>query len=146
MGINYMDLFNNVTLNHFKFLRFVAENIDDDHVMCKITTIARNDRIDTPYYMDVHFALTFCSDIEEKGIYHAMDILKNQRLYNLKEDKYKEVVGLFRDSFENTDDERITLRMEEKLNQVEIQTSSPAELIEMLDKYGQFFDMIDSLN
>ena len=51
MGQKFMDLFNNVTLRHFKFLRFVAENIDDDHVMCKITTIARSDRIDTPYYM-----------------------------------------------------------------------------------------------
>ena len=51
MGQKFMDLFNNVTLKHFKFLRFVAENIDDDHVMCKITSIARSDRIDTPYYM-----------------------------------------------------------------------------------------------
>lgn len=146
MGQIFMDLFNNVTLKHFKFLRFVAENIDDDHVMCKITTIARSDRIDTPYYMDVHFALTFCSDIEEKGIYHAMDILKNQRLYNLNEDKYVEVVNVFKQNFEGLDDERIKLRMEDKLNQIEIQTTSSDELIEMLDKYSQFFDMIDSLN
>ena len=83
---------------------------------------------------------------EEKGIYHAMDILKNQRLYNLKEDKYAEVVNVFKQNFEGLDDERIKLRMEDKLNQIEIQTTSSDELIEMLDKYSQFFDMIDSLN
>ncbi|MDO5825865.1 MAG: hypothetical protein BZ137_02090 [Methanosphaera sp. rholeuAM130] len=141
-----MDLFNKVTLKHFNFLRFVAQNIDDDHVMCKITTIARSDRIDTPYYMDVHFALTFCSDIEDKGIYHAMDILKNQRLYNLTEDTYNTVVSSFINSFENVNDERIKLRIEEKLNQIEIQTTTSAELLEMLDKYEDFFNMIDSLN
>ena len=141
-----MDLFNNVTLKHFKFLKFVADNIDDDHVMCKISCIARNDRIDTPYYMDVHFALSFCSDIEEKGIYHAMDILKNQRLYNLKEDAYCNVVRVFKDNFKEVNDEIVNLRLEDNLNQVEIQTRTPAQLLEVLDKYSDFFEMIDLLN
>ena len=114
--------------------------------MCKITCIARDDRIDTPYYMDVHFALTYCSDIKEKGIYHAMDILKNQRLYNLNEDAYTDVVRVFRDSFEDVVDDRIKLRIEDKLNQVEITTKTPGELAEVLDNYREFFDMIDLLN
>ncbi|MBR3213399.1 MAG: hypothetical protein IKF79_02680, partial [Methanosphaera sp.] len=62
------------------------------------------------------------------------------------EDKYAEVVNVFKQNFEGLDDERIKLRIEDKLNQIEIQTTSSDELIEMLDKYSQFFDMIDSLN
>lgn len=141
-----MEVFNKINLKHFAFLRFIAENINEDHVMCKITCIARCDRIDTPYYMDVHFALTFCTDIEDKGIYHAMDILKNQRLYNLEQYVYDDVVSLLKTNFSSIDDEKIKVRIEDKLNQIEIQTKTTVELIEVLDSYNDLFEFIDTLN
>lgn len=142
-----MEVFNGINLKHFNFLRYISENINDDHVMCKISCIIRSDRIDTPYYMDVHFALTFCTDTPDNGIIHAMDILKNQRMYNINKEVHDELVALFRESFSNTsDDDNITLRIEDKLNQVTIQTKTPEELINYLNKHSTFFDRVDSLS
>ena len=75
-----------------------------------------------------------------------MNILKNQRLYNLKEDAYCNVVRVFKDNFKEVNDEIVNLRLEDNLNQVEIQTRTPAQLLEVLDKYSDFFEMIDLLN
>lgn len=137
------DVFNKVNIRHFALLRYLLENMDDDHITCKISCILRSDRIDTPHYMDVKIKLTHCTGLYEKGIYHAMDILSHQRMYNLTQDRYEILEKTFKDNFR--EDEMITLRIEDKLNQLTVLTRTSDELMNVLDKYNEFFAMVDDL-
>jgi hypothetical protein len=47
-----MNLFSNTNLKQFEFIKYVAENAGDEHVMAKIIIRLRYDKVEAPYYME----------------------------------------------------------------------------------------------
>ncbi len=141
-----MDLFNDVNMKQFELVKHIIDNENDDHVKAKLVCFLRCDRYDVPYYMDTQILLTYCSDIHDKGIIHAMDIFNHHRMYNLTEDKYNELNTKFKEYISEEDNNKqIKVSIEDKKSSLHIETLTTDELQDIFTKYGEFFKIIDEL-
>lgn len=140
-----MDFYNKVNLKHFKFLNYILDNVNDNHVTCKIDFTLSSSRIDVPYYMEVKVNLTHCTGIYKTGLLHAMDIFKHERLYNITEQRYNIMTEEFNKYFLDEDDEHITYNIEDNQKELTFTAMTTDDLNEILDKYSGFFETIDSL-
>ena len=91
---------NNANIKQFQLIKFLNENVNDDHVISRISIVLRRDKLEAPYYMNTKIRLSSCLDNEENGLIHAMNILNHSRMYNLTEEKYNEIKSLIIDTFE----------------------------------------------
>ena len=140
-----MDLFSNTNLKQFEFIKYVAENAGDDHVMAKIIIRLRHDKLEAPYYMETRIRISSCADLQDKGIFHAMDVFNHRRMYNFLEDKYGEVMNLLDETFKE-DSKYLEIKDEnEKIKDFIISSKSIEELDEVFKIYGDFFKTIDDL-
>ena len=127
-----MNLFSNTNLKQFEFIKYVAENAGDEHVMAKIIIRLRYDKVEAPYYMETRIRISSCADLQDNGIFHAMDVFNHRRMYNFLEDKYGEVLALLDETFKEE-------------SKYIIMTRSLEELEEVFKIYGDFFKAIDDL-
>ena len=88
---------NNANIKQFQLIKFLNENVNDDHVISRISIVLRRDKLEAPYYMNTKIRLSSCLDNGEKGLIHAMNILNHSRMYNLTEDRYNEIKSLILD-------------------------------------------------
>lgn len=140
-----MDLFSNTNLKQFEFIKYVAQNAGDEHVMAKIIVRLRHDKIEAPYYMETRIRISSCADLGDKGIFHAMDVFNHRRMYNFLEDKYEEVLGVLNETFKE-DSKYLEIKDEnEKIKDFIILSRSLEELEEVFEIYGDFFKAIDDL-
>ena len=123
-----MQFFNKVNLRQFETLKYIADNVQDDHIMCKINCELRSDRIDTPYYLDTEVSISHCTGTYNKGILHAMDVFNHHRMYNILEEKYYEIKDIMEKSFVNQR-EHITVESSENVNIIKIEV-----LVKLWDK------------
>ena len=98
---------NNANIKQFQLIKFLNENVNDDHVISRISIVLRRDKLEAPYYMNTKIRLSSCLDNGEKGLIHAMNILNHSRMYNLTEDRYNEIKSLILDTFENNQSEKV---------------------------------------
>ncbi|MBQ6219752.1 MAG: hypothetical protein IJJ47_08475 [Methanosphaera sp.] len=139
-----MELFNKVNLKQFKTLKYIIDNVDDDHVMCTINCELRSDKIDTPFYLDTEVAITHCTGTYNKGILHAMDVFRHHRMYNIIEDKYDELKDIIETTFNNSN-EHISTELSEKYDIIKIECMTVEQLDNVLTEYKEFFSLIDDL-
>ena len=92
---------NNANIKQFQLIKFLNENVNDDHVISRISIVLRRDKLEAPYYMNTKIRLSSCLDNGEKGLIHAMNILNHSRMYNLTEDRYNEIKS-FTSSLKNS--------------------------------------------
>lgn len=140
-----MDFYHKVNLKHFTFLNYMLDNVNDDHVTCKIHFLLSSNRIDVPYYMQVKVSLTHCTDIQKTGIVHAMDIFSHERMYNITEERYNLMLDEFNKHFLDEDDEHIKYNINQQLRELTFTTLTTGQLKQLMDKYAHFFETIDSL-
>jgi hypothetical protein len=140
-----MNLFSNTNLKQFEFIKYVAENAGDEHVMAKIIIRLRYDKVEAPYYMETRIRISSCADLQDNGIFHAMDVFNHRRMYNFHEDKYGEVLALLDETFKE-ESKCLEIKDEnEKIKDYIIMTKSLEELEEVFKIYGDFFKTIDDL-
>ncbi len=139
-----MEFFNKVNLKQFETLKYITDNVQDDHIMCKIYCELRSDKIDTPFYLDTQISISHCTGTYNKGILHAMDVFKHHRMYNITEDKYNEIRKIIETTFTN-EEEHIKTELTEKADTIKIEVLEVSDLQEILRKYQEFFDIIDEL-
>ena len=139
-----MELFNKVKLKQFKTLKYIIDNVDDDHVMCTINCELRSDKIYTPFYLDTEVAITHCTGTYNKGILHAMDVFRHHRMYNIIEDKYDELKDIIETTFNNSN-EHISTELSEKYDIIKIECMTVEQLDNVLTVYKEFFSLIDDL-
>ncbi|OED29888.1 hypothetical protein [Methanosphaera sp. WGK6] len=141
-----MNLFEKSDLIEFKTLKYIIDNTEEHHITCKINIMMQSDKIDTPYYMDTKIAITHCSETENKGIIHAMDVLSHHRMYNLTEEKYNEMKNIIEYSFSKKEQTKIlTVNMTDTKYEIEIRTLNKTKLDKILSQYKILFDKIDEL-
>lgn len=138
------ELFNKQNLKQFKTLKYLTENTDEKHSMCKINILLTTEKIDTPYYLDTQIAITHCTGTYSKGILHAMDVLKHHRMYNITEEKYQELHKTIKETFTQENDE-VNLIQTPSQQEIEIETLTTEKLVEVLEMYQEFFDKIDQM-
>ena len=73
---------NNANIKQFQLIKFLNENVNDDHVISRISIVLRRDKLEAPYYMNTKIRLSSCLDNGENGLIHAMNILNHSRMYN----------------------------------------------------------------
>ena len=139
-----MELFNKVNLKQFETLKYIINNVQDDHIMCKINCEIRSDKIDTPYYLDTEISISHCTGTYNKGILHAMDVFNHHRMYNITEDKYNEIKKIIEDTFQS-DYEHITTDFSEKADIIKIQVMEVSDLENIFIEFDDFFKIIDDL-
>ena len=143
--ILFMNLFSNTNLKQFEFIKYVAENAGDEHVMAKIIIRLRYDKVEAPYYMETRIRISSCADLQDNGIFHAMDVFNHRRMYNFLEDKYGEVLALLDETFKE-ESKYLEIKDEnEKIKDYIIMTRSLEELEEVFKIYSDFFKAIDDL-
>ena len=103
-----MNLFSNTNLKQFEFIKYVAENAGDEHVMAKIIIRLRYDKVEAPYYMETRIRISSCADLQDNGIFHAMDVFNHRRMYNFLEDKYGEVLALLDETFKEESHDQVS--------------------------------------
>ena len=140
--MTYMN--NTANIKQFQLIKFINDNCDDDHLMAKISIVLRRDKIEAPYYMDSKIRLSSCIDKPENGIVHAMNILNHHRMYNLDEDKFREIESLIADTFDDKS-EGVKVFKEEKKLKIVLMSKNNAETRMIFDNYQEIFDKIDSL-
>ena len=139
-----MEFFNKVNLKQFKTLKYITENVQDDHIMCKINCELRSDKIDTPFYLDTEVSISHCTGTYNKGILHAMDVFKHHRMYNITENKYNEINDIIKSTF-TQDNSHIKTELSEKSDIIKIEVMEVSDLKEIFNQYQEFFDIIDEL-
>ena len=139
-----MELFNKVNLKQFETLKYIINNLQDDHIMCKINCELRSDKIDAPFYLDTKISISHCTGMYNKGILHAMDVFNHHRMYNLKEDKYYEIKKIIEETF-TEEHPRMSIEKGEKIDTIYIDVLEVSDLKEIFDKYNDFFNIIDEL-
>ena len=90
-----MNLFSNTNLKQFEFIKYVAENAGDEHVMAKIIIRLRYDKVEAPYYMETRIRISSCADLQDNGDY----IIMTKSLEELEE-----VFKIYGDFFKTIDD------------------------------------------
>lgn len=139
-----MELFNQVNLRQFETLKYIINNVQDDHIMCKIKCELRKDKIDAPFYLDTKISISHCTGMYNKGILHAMDVFNHHRMYNIKEDKYNEIKDLIDSSF-TEDYPHVSIDIGDDVNIIMIEVLEVSDLKDIFDKYDEFFNIIDEL-
>lgn len=140
-----MKPFHKSNLKQFETLKYIIENTQEHHITCIINIMIQSDKIDTPYYMDTEIAITECTQTENKGIVHAMDVLKHHRMYNITEDKYREMKKIIDEKFKDADDKTITTNLTSTKDEIEIRTLNKSKLDKILTEYEELFKIIDDL-
>ena len=136
---------NNANIKQFQLIKFLNENVDDDHVISRISIVLRRDKIEAPYYMNTKIRLSSCLDNGEKGLIHAMNILNHSRMYNLTEDKYNEIKSLIIDTFEGNESDQVEFSKNDKQIKIVIMSKNDLEFKNLFESYHELFDKIDNL-
>ncbi|MBE6486134.1 MAG: hypothetical protein E7Z85_04740 [Methanosphaera stadtmanae] len=139
-----MELFNQVNLKQFETLKYIINNVQDDHIMCKINCELRTDKIDAPFYLDTEISISHCTGMYNKGILHAMDVFRHHRMYNIKEDKYNEIKYILDKTF-TEDEQNITREKSDGYDIIKIEVLEVSDLKAIFEKYNEFFKTIDEL-
>ena len=135
----------NANIKQFQLIKFLNENVNDDHVISRISIVLRRDKLEAPYYMNTKIRLSSCLDNGEKGLIHAMNILNHSRMYNLTEDKYNEIKSLILDTFENNQSEQVEFSKNDKQIKITIMSKNDEEFMNLFESYQELFDKIDNL-
>lgn len=136
---------NNANIKQFQLIKFLNENVNDDHVISRISIVLRRDKLEAPYYMNTKIRLSSCLDNGEKGLIHAMNILNHSRMYNLTEDRYNEIKSLIIDTFENKQSEQVEFSKNDKQIKITIMSKNDEEFMNLFESYQELFDKIDNL-
>ncbi len=135
----------NANIKQFQLIKFLNENVNDDHVISRISIVLRRDKLEAPYYMNTKIRLSSCLDNGEKGLIHAMNILNHSRMYNLTEDRYNEIKSLIIDTFENKQSEQVEFSKNDKQIKITIMSKNDEEFMNLFESYQELFDKIDNL-
>ena len=136
---------NNANIKQFQLIKFLNENVNDDHVISRISIVLRRDKLEAPYYMNTKIRLSSCLDNGEKGLIHAMNILNHSRMYNLTEDRYNEIKSLILDTFENNQSEQVEFSKNDKQLKIAIISKNDEEFKNLYENYHELFEKIDNL-
>ena len=117
---------NNANIKQFQLIKFLNENVNDDHVISKIR-------------------LSSCLDNGENGLIHAMNILNHSRMYNLTEDRYNEIKSLIIDTFENKQSEQVEFSKNDKQIKIDLMSKNDEEFKNLYENYHELFEKIDNL-
>ena len=118
---------NNANIKQFQLIKFLNENVNDDHVISRISIVLRRDKLEAPYYMNTKIRLSSCLDNGENGLIHAMNILNHSRMYNLTEDRYNEIKSLIIDTFENKQSEQVEFSKNDKQIKIDLMSKNDEE-------------------
>ena len=136
---------NNANIKQFQMIKFLNENVNDDHVISRISIVLRRDKLEAPYYMNTKIRLSSCLDNGENGLIHAMNILNHSRMYNLTEDRYNEIKSLILDTFENNQSEQVEFSKNDKQIKIAIMSKNDEEFKSLFESYQELFEKIDNL-
>ena len=135
----------NANIKQFQLIKFLNENVNDDHVISRISIVLRRDKLEAPYYMNTKIRLSSCLDNGEKGLIHAMNILNHSRMYNLTEERYNEIKSMILDTFENNQSEQVEFSKNDKQIKIAIMSKNDEEFKSLFESYQELFDKIDNL-
>ena len=135
----------NANIKQFQLIKFLNENVNDDHVISRISIVLRRDKLEAPYYMNTKIRLSSCLDNGEKGLIHAMNILNHSRMYNLTEERYNEIKSLILDTFENNQSEQVEFSKNDKQIKIALMSKNDAEFQNIYENYHELFEKIDNL-
>jgi hypothetical protein len=135
----------NANIKQFQLIKFLNENVNDDHVISRISIVLRRDKLEAPYYMNTKIRLSSCLDNGEKGLIHAMNILNHSRMYNLTEERYNEIKSLILDTFENNQSEQVEFSKNDKQIKIAIMSKNDEEFKSLFESYQELFEKIDNL-
>ena len=135
----------NANIKQLQLIKFLNENVNDDHVISRISIVLRRDKLEAPYYMNTKIRLSSCLDNGEKGLIHAMNILNHSRMYNLTEDRYNEIKSLILDTFENNQSEQVEFSKNDKQIKITIMSKNDEEFKSLFESYQELFEKIDNL-
>ena len=136
---------NNANIKQFQLIKFLNENVNDDHVISRISIVLRRDKLEAPYYMNTKIRLSSCLDDGEKGLIHAMNILNHSRMYNLTEDRYNEIQSMIIDTFEDNQSEQVEFSKNDKQLKIAIISKNDEEFKNLYENYHELFEKIDNL-
>ena len=119
---------NNANIKQFQLIKFLNENVNDDHVISRIS-----------------IRLSSCLDNGENGLIHAMNILNHSRMYNLTEDRYNEIKSLIIDTFENKQSEQVEFSKNDKQIKIDLMSKNDEEFKNLYENYHELFEKIDNL-
>ena len=136
---------NNANIKQFQLIKFLNENVNDDHVISRISIVLRRDKLEAPYYMNTKIRLSSCLDNGENGLIHAMNILNHSRMYNLTEDRYNEIKSLIIDTFENKQSEQVEFSKNDKKIKIDLMSKNDEEFKNLYENYHELFEKIDNL-
>ena len=134
---------NNANIKQFQLIKFLNENVNDDHVISRISIVLRRDKLEAPYYMNTKIRLSSCLDNGERGLIHAMNILNHSRMYNLTEDRYNEIKSMILDTFENNQSEQVEFSKNDKQIKIAIMSKNDEEFKSLFESYQELFEKID---
>ena len=126
-------------------IKFLNENVNDDHVISRISIVLRRDKLEAPHYMNTKIRLSTCLDNGEKGLIHAMNILNHSRMYNLTEDRYNEIRSMIIDTFEDNKSEQVEFSKNDKQIKIAIMSKNDEEFKNLYENYHELFEKIDNL-
>ena len=135
----------NANIKQFQLIKFLNENVNEDHVISRISIVLRRDKLEAPYYMNTKIRLSSCLDNGEKGLIHAMNILNHSRMYNLTEDRYNEIKSLILDTFENNQSEQVEFSKNDKQIKIALMSKNDEEFKNLYENYHELFEKIDNL-
>ena len=135
----------NANIKQFQLIKFLNENVNDDHVISRISIVLRRDKLEAPYYMNTKIRLSSCLDNGDKGLIHAMNILNHSRMYNLTEERYNEIKSLILDTFENNQSEQVEFSKNDKQIKIAIMSKNDEEFKSLFESYQELFEKIDNL-
>lgn len=135
----------NANIKQFQLIKFLNENVNDDHVISRISIVLRRDKLEAPYYMNTKIRLSSCLDNGEKGLIHAMNILNHSRMYNLTEDRYNEIQSMINDTFEDNQSEQVEFSKNDKQLKIAIMSKNDEEFKNLYENYHELFEKIDNL-
>ncbi len=136
---------NNANIKQFQLIKFLNENVNDDHVISRISIVLRRDKLEAPYYMNTKIRLSSCLDNGENGLIHAMNILNHSRMYNLTEDRYNEIKSLIIYTFENKQSEQVEFSKNDKQIKIDLMSKNDEEFKNLYENYHELFEKIDNL-
>ena len=146
---------NNANIKQFQLIKFLNENVNDDHVISRISNddhvisrisiVLRRDKLEAPYYMNTKIRLSSCLDNGENGLIHAMNILNHSRMYNLTEEKYNEIKSLIIDTFEGNESDQVEFTKNDKQIKIAIMSKNDLEFKNLFENYHELFEKIDNL-
>ena len=135
----------NANIKQLQVIKFLNENVNDDHVISRISIVLRRDKLEAPYYMNTKIRLSSCLDNGENGLIHAMNILNHSRMYNLTEDRYNEIKSLIIDTFENKQSEQVEFSKNDKQIKIDLMSKNDEEFKNLYENYHELFEKIDNL-